>query len=402
MEHILRLRQESGGSSTATASAPVATPTYSEEYMNFNNKGEIIGITSAFTSIAIVCVLLRVYVRAFTLRVFGGDDYLIVAAMVLGIGTLACFVAETHYGLGMHTAAIPLDNMEPFSKVVYVHSLFVMVSVSCVKISIAVFLLRLAQRTRYRNFLWGMIVFLIAFTISCAGTLIFQCVPVEAAWDFTLRPPTGDAKCFSNETFRNIGLFNSSVNILTDFLFASLPVPLIWKLQLNTRTKLSLIGVLSLGFFASGAAIVKAVKQWNVLEDPDYTVHDSFMVWNDIEMNIGIIAACLPAIKPLFAWFLETARNITTGSGLRSREYHKGASSLGYIKHTAKDQSVVMDSLPSRNAPYNVNVTSGASSPDGTTDDRVWIAEESKKSNESIEQLTKNNGIMKTREVRIA
>lgn len=79
-------------------------------------------------------------------------------------------------------------------------------------------------------------------------------------------------------TFRNIGMFNSIVNIITDFLFASLPVPLIWELQVNLRTKLTLASILSLGFFASAAAIVKCVKQWNVLEDPDWTVYAPFSI----------------------------------------------------------------------------------------------------------------------------
>jgi hypothetical protein len=48
--------------------------------------------------------------------------------------------------------------------------------------------------------------FLILFTISCSGTLIFACVPIEASWNFALR---AHAKCFSNNTFTAIGLFNS-------------------------------------------------------------------------------------------------------------------------------------------------------------------------------------------------
>jgi hypothetical protein len=68
-------------------------------------------------------------------------------------------------------------------------------------------------------------------------------------------------------------------NIVTDVLFACLPVPLIWQLQLNMRKRVSLIVVLSLGWFACVAAIIKAVKQWHVLDDLDWTVSDSFNVW---------------------------------------------------------------------------------------------------------------------------
>lgn len=48
--------------------------------------------------------------------------------------------------------------------------------------------------------------FLAIFTLACAGTLIFQCLPVQAAWDMSLRPT---AKCYSKDIFTNIGLFNS-------------------------------------------------------------------------------------------------------------------------------------------------------------------------------------------------
>lgn len=63
------------------------------------------------------------------------------------------------------------------------------------------------------------------------------------------------------------------VNIITDFLFASLPIPLVFQLQVNLRTKMTLVSILSLGFFASAAAIVKCIKQWNVLTDLDWTVY---------------------------------------------------------------------------------------------------------------------------------
>jgi hypothetical protein len=45
---------------------------------------------------------------------------------------------------------------------------------------------------------------------------IWQCVPVEAVWNLDLRPPPlghGTAKCFSAETFTNIGLFNTGTII---------------------------------------------------------------------------------------------------------------------------------------------------------------------------------------------
>lgn len=201
----------------------------------------------------------------------------------------------------------------------FFHSLIIMVGISLVKISIACFLRRFVVGKNYKRFLVGSIVFLVAFTISCAGTLIFNCgAHVSANWNFALRV-TGQAKCFSNTTFTNIGIFNSSINIATDVLFALLPIPVVWKVQTNLRTKLTLVFILSLGIFACVASIVKTVKQARVLEDPDWTFHDSFFMWNNIEFNVGILAASLPALRPLFTNILGATSRFTSSNNNNNR-----------------------------------------------------------------------------------
>lgn len=93
---------------------------------------------------------------------------------------------------------------------------------------------------------------------------IFQCIPIKAAWDFMLRldPST---KCYSLSVFRSIGLFNGgmsplktthgkvtyrpiAINIFTDFIFATLPIPIILPLKIDMRSKISLVCILSLGY----------------------------------------------------------------------------------------------------------------------------------------------------------
>jgi hypothetical protein len=70
-------------------------------------------------------------------------------------------------------------------------------------------------------------------------------VPIRASWDHAGEP---NAKCFDNNLFTAIGMFNSVINIITDVLFASLPVTVVWNLQVNMRTKISLLAILSLGY----------------------------------------------------------------------------------------------------------------------------------------------------------
>ena len=112
-----------------------------------------------------------------------------------------------------------------------------------------------------------LVVFLVVFLLFTFFTLVLSCVPIAANWNFDLRPPpigTGNARCLTTETYRNIAFVNSSkfwiltiqsslltmivTNIVTDIVLAVIPVPLIWTLQVNKRTKASLIFILTLGF----------------------------------------------------------------------------------------------------------------------------------------------------------
>ncbi len=56
-------------------------------------------------------------------------------------------------------------------------------------------------------------VFLVLFTIACMLTLILQCIPVDAAWDFKKRLAKG-TKCYSSATYLKIGKFNSGMSVM--------------------------------------------------------------------------------------------------------------------------------------------------------------------------------------------
>lgn len=50
--------------------------------------------------------------------------------------------------------------------------------------------------------------------IACLGTIIFQCNPIRAAFDFSLRGPPfgkGTGTCYSMKAYKGIALFNSGM-----------------------------------------------------------------------------------------------------------------------------------------------------------------------------------------------
>lgn len=63
-------------------------------------------------------------------------------------------------------------------------------------------------------------------------------------------------------------------NMFTDVCFATLPIPIIWRLQMKRRTRIYLIGVFSLGYIAVFIGVAKAISQIKNRGDPDAVFHN--------------------------------------------------------------------------------------------------------------------------------
>lgn len=165
------------------------------------------------------------------------------------------------------------------------------------------------------------------------------------------------------------------ITIITDFVVAVFPIPLVWQLQLNLRAKMSLIFVLSLGIFAAIAAIVKAEIQKTIFQEPEPFIEDRFTLWRFIEFDVGIIAASLPALKPLFALFLGAARSLTS----RAQQGSDGPNSMGYQKQSDRsDGAIVLDDYTTQNA-NTVRISSTRA-----MNGNLWAVGPGKRSDESI------------------
>ncbi|KAF1838094.1 hypothetical protein BDW02DRAFT_51514 [Decorospora gaudefroyi] len=327
--------------------APAPPPPPSPEYMAENQGPRLMAVEGPLFALSTLAVLLRFYVRIFMLKTFGWDDIMMGISVAISMCTLGLFVAVIDMGLGKHAEAFPPENMFPFFKIMYFYSILIIAAYSFIKLSIGFFLLRLADRTRWRPFLIGMLVFIVAFGIGSTLAIVFQCIPVQAGWDFSLRPPDGTAKCYDADIFKNVGVFNSSINIATDLIFALIPIPMVWRLQVTLQTRIGLAVILSLGLFASAIAIYKTPMQYNFFKVVDWSGEGSwYYIWQQVEMHVGIIAACLPTLKPLFANFFGQVRAYTKGrttgsGGINSAPFR----SNGYVKQNDGRKNFAMKNM---------------------------------------------------------
>lgn len=156
--------------------------------------------------------------------------------------------------------------------------------------------------------LWCTGSFILSYSICQAVLAVFYCKPVKALWDHQT-----ESKCIN---FDNVLVVLGSLNIGTDIFILCLPVPQLWKLVMSKRQKCNLIGIFLLGgLFVSTPSsgrrllIVFSVCLASIIRVP-YVSHMSLVdaswsdvygsIWTVVELNLGIVSACLPTLRPLF------------------------------------------------------------------------------------------------------
>jgi hypothetical protein len=102
----------------------------------------------------------------------------------------------------------------------------------------------------------------------------------------------------------------------SDLLFSVfIPLPMLWRLNVNRRTWTLLMCILGLGVFACAAAAVKVSYLPNYGKKGDFLWDSRYItIWVATELNVAVTAASLPCLKPLFTTFLGSTYSGTRGS----------------------------------------------------------------------------------------
>jgi hypothetical protein len=133
-----------------------------------------------------------------------------------------------------------------------------------IKLSIAIFLLRIATKKRYT---WTLKISMFIVTVwSLAIFLfdIFQCAPIKAQWDFTIM----NSKCAPGGSFVAAAYSISVLTVITDWIYAIIPIPMIWSVQLTTQKKATVTFVLSLGVLYVFVISSAMLAQVNIISVP--------------------------------------------------------------------------------------------------------------------------------------
>ncbi|CAD6567800.1 MAG: hypothetical protein ASARMPRED_001148 [Alectoria sarmentosa] len=234
------------------------------------NRGSSILVTETiFVAIGTILVLARLYVRSHIIRRLGLDDLFIVLGLIFAIVVLALDGVMVHNGVGRHQFYLELSpelllQLSQAIKWQYISQIVLILSTMFTKVSICFFLLRIfGTKPMWKRGLYAIMAFAVVTNISSASIVLAQCSPVQKLWD-PLMPGT----CWGPDTEISIGDYNGAVSVFCDWALASLPIVFMWNLQMSIKLKVGICVLMGMGFF--------------------------------LEETIGIIAACIPTLKPLF------------------------------------------------------------------------------------------------------
>lgn len=118
------------------------------------------------------------------------------------------------------------------------------VVITTVKLSILLFYRKVfatnSGNTLNQRIIQVMAVTCIVWFVTVTFVVIFQCHPIHAYWDQFAMPPY----CMDNPT---VFLGYELTNLFSDVFILCIPLPIVWRLNLQTSKRISLTGIFLLG-----------------------------------------------------------------------------------------------------------------------------------------------------------
>ena len=256
--------------------------------------------------LAVTFACLRFYVRIFLVRVFGKDDWLLLAAVI----SLCCLVGSELWGIslgvGKHQYEVNREG-DPHKSIpdAIMVMVFYYLCICCVQCSILCFYLRLGLAEIGGHAMRYIIYALMGFSI--ANNTILGCLQVVFAtiMSFAIHPER-----YLVPAFFTYG----SLNLLLDLTIWSTPLPSIFSIMhnLTTRKKVLLVLAFSVGMLSCFSSIMRiALRKYLFGREADPTYSSPiFYTLFVAEVSLAMTCVSLAALRPLVVEITKEFRRI--------------------------------------------------------------------------------------------
>ncbi|KAK2012024.1 hypothetical protein LZ32DRAFT_692133 [Colletotrichum eremochloae] len=261
-------------------------------------KGLALGLlvtTISFVILTSAIMVMRFYIRTKTKRL-GVDDWVMLAGYILNLGQSAEVIYGCFTGLGTRDDDMTQATSIEGYKILLIWQALYVASLSFIKSSICITLLRITNQKIYIYILRGLVAF--SFLLSGSGLIFIfnQCHPLDRYWDDRV-PGT----CMPTIIVTVLSYAVSVVNVIIDFTVAIIPFFLLRNVQMRSRLKFYVRLILGLGILAGVASIIRVPFTSAYMSPNDVLYYSgNIILWTIVEGGIGIIAGSLPTLRAFF------------------------------------------------------------------------------------------------------
>ncbi|KAF2846306.1 hypothetical protein T440DRAFT_521871 [Plenodomus tracheiphilus IPT5] len=308
-------------------------------YHNYS-KSMMIALAIAFFILPLVFVCLRLWAKRISKRI-GWDDFLTVGALLVSMTCCILQLATALHGyLGSHQ---PLDaNGQPIMDdpglIFFEQTKFALNSISIVglgltKCSILVLYKNIFDVRKFRIVVCIVLAYVIGWTISFTFSHLFTCYPITVF----IEPYYG------NQCVDTVPMFLALLytDVLADLVILILPIPMVLSVRMETKKKLAVIAMLTLGAAVCAVSITRVVATYSIageyLKHPDDVVYYTAPVffWTNIELSLGVVCACLPTLRPIWLFYYPRPSTQTSSAyGYGSSGHGFGSSGLNGTRNS--------------------------------------------------------------------
>ena len=211
-------------------------------------------------------------------------------------GQLAQHVELDPDGNGVWTHRIVV-----FLEVLYAQQLCSTLVFGFTKLSVLLFYKRVFRGNTFNAAVWTMIAIVVVWTVAFFLANVLQCYPIWINWNAS--GAQADQCINTNMMYKA----QAWTDVLTDIMILSLPVPCIWALQMPARHKVGVTSIFLLGLLTVLSGIAKLIVLTHIIALAEGGAWDipwfesPSTLWLVVESDLGVVGACLPLLRPLFA-----------------------------------------------------------------------------------------------------
>ncbi|KAM7220112.1 hypothetical protein V8F06_004440 [Rhypophila decipiens] len=242
--------------------------------------------------LTLVALGLRCWGRYYNGTKLYWDDYLAILSSAQGVAILVIQGMWSTMGEGRPSTAVNRHNTVMTKMLLMILELLYATCTANIKFSVLFFYLRIFSvqvSSSLGKLVQCALSFVTLWTVGNVLQVFLICTPFEASYDDQFAGACGNRIA----SYIGIGAFN----VVADFFIMSLPISVIWSLQIDRSSKIGLTIVFFLGFIATGISLIRMISLPRDLDLGNLTESMVWPVfWTTLEVHTSILCINVPTL----------------------------------------------------------------------------------------------------------